>query len=414
MRAIPIIRIPFSEEDIRALQEDWAEVLGSNFLTLGTFTRRFEELFCGFTGARYAASVSSGTAALEVIIRALGLEGRSIIVPTNTFLASALAVMHSGNRVVFADSDPATMGLDPEDVARRIDKNTAAIMTVHIGGVISPAIEALRALCARRNLHLIEDCAHAHGSSLEGRHAGRFGIAGAFSFFPTKTLTTGEGGMVITDDEDLHKKILMLRNQGKNPALGGKISELGYNWRINEFTAVVGVQQMRRVTEILADRRRIAGFYDTALKNVSGLRPLALPPRMESSYYKYIAFLDPAYERSAVKRLMKEKHGVSLPGEVYAELCHDEPLWQQRTYCGAQRNGDGAVRCLRWPGCGCGTRQQEFPGAAWLSRHHLCLPMYPGLTEDDLEYVVESLERALREHDSARAVGKVSKGRAER
>ena len=397
MKEVPILRIPFSDPDVQQLVEGWTDVLGSGFLTLGSYTNRFEQLFREFTGAKHAVAVSSGTSALEVMIRALGIEGRSIIVPTNTFLASALAVAHSGNKVVFADSDPDTMGLDPVDVARKVDEDTAAVMAVHIGGLISPAIDLIRDLCQRRGLYLLEDCAHAHGSTLDGVHAGLWGIAGGFSFFPTKTLTTGEGGMVITGDEEVYHRMLMLRNQGKNPALGNKISELGHNWRLSEFTAVLGVQQLERAKGILEDRGRIARFYDQALLEFEGLRPLARPPGFTSSHYKYIVYLDPSWDRAGVKRIMKEKYSVSLPGEVYADLCHDEPLWESHTYCGKRKEGNGGIQCTRWPQCGCGTRQQGFPGAEYLSRHHLCLPMYPGLEEEALEHVVQSLEHTLHQ-----------------
>jgi len=397
MRQVPIIRIPFGESDVQTLHEGWVRVMESGFLTLGSYTSRFEEMFREFTGAKYAVAVSSGTSALEVIIRSLGIEGRSIIVPTNTFLASALAVAHAGNKVIFADSDPETMGLDAGDVARKIDDDTAAVMAVHIGGIISPAIDDIRDLCARRGIHLIEDCAHAHGSTLQGRHAGLLGIAGGFSFFPTKTLTTGEGGMIITDNEAVYRSASMLRNQGKNPNLGNKISEMGHNWRISEFTAVLGVQQMEKAPEILADRGRIADFYNAAFQEFQGIGPISLPPGTTSSHYKYIAYLDPAYDRGEVKRVMREKYAVSLPGEVYTDLCHNEPIWDAHTYCGKRRTESGQIQCNRWPQCGCGTRQESFPGAEHLSKHHVCLPMYPGLDHEDLEHVVESLDRTLHE-----------------
>ena len=286
---IPIIRIPFSDDDVESLSQDWAKVLRSGMLTMGSFTTQFEELFREFTGAKYAVATNSGTSALEVMIRALGIEGKSIIVPTNTFLASALAVAHSGNKVVFADSDRETMSLDLDDVERRIDDDTAAVMVVHIGGIVSPAVAELRALCDQRGIHLIEDCAHAHGSTLNGQHAGLLGTAGGFSFFPTKDLTTGEGGIIITNDETVAKNAAMLRNQGKNPNLSNRISELGHNWRISEITAVLGVQQMKKAPEIIADRRRIARYYDEALSEFPGLTILTPPPNTTNSYYKYIA-----------------------------------------------------------------------------------------------------------------------------
>lgn len=393
MRQVPIIRIPFSNSEVAALQTDWAQVLGSGMLTLGPYTHQFEEQFKEFTGAEHALAVSNGTSALEVIIRGLGIEGKSIIVPTNTFLASALAVGHAGNRVIFADSDPETFSLDPEDVERRIDPDTAAIMVVHIGGIISPDIDKLIELCSRRGLYLIEDCAHAHGSTVRGTHAGLLGDAGAFSFFPTKTLTTGEGGMVITNNTALYEKASMLRNQGKNPAMGNSISEFGHNWRISELTAVLGVQQMKKAAEILAGRGRIAAHYDQALQEFQGARPVHPSPGTTTSHYKYIVYLDSEYDRSRVKQVMKETYGVSLTGEVYADLCHQEPVWTNYTYCGRQRSSQ--PECTRWPQCGCGNTPQGFPGAEYLSKHHICLPMYPGLEQEDLRHVVDSLDRTL-------------------
>lgn len=397
MRQIPIIKIPFSESDVQFLDQNWRQVISSGMLTLGTHTRRFEELFQEFTGGKYAIAVSNGTSALEVIIRALGIESKSIIVPTNTFLASALAVAHAGNKVVFADSDPQSLSLDVDDVARKIDDDTAAVMVVHIGGIISPEIHRLRDLCESRRIHLIEDCAHAHGSTIGGTHAGLFGSAGGFSFFPTKSLTTGEGGMIITNNQTTYEKALMLRNQGKNPNIGGRISEFGHNWRISEITAVMGVQQMENSQEILNDRRRIAQFYDRALQEFNGFKPIKIPQDSTSSYYKYIGYLDDTVDRDEVKRIMKDTYGVSIPGEVYADLCHTEPVWDKYTLCGKRRSETEDVQCLKWPACGCGNKTPDFQGAEYISKHHICLPMYPGLTDEDLKYVVHCLDRTLHE-----------------
>jgi len=269
---VPILQIPFDQEDRRFLHEGMEDIVDSGFLTLGKWTSRFEETFAAFAGSRYCVAVSSGTAALEVILRALRIERGSVIVPTNTFLATALAAIHAGNRVIFADSDPGTLALDVADVERRIAADTRAVILVHIGGIMSPAWEELKRLCDQRGLHLIEDCAHAHGCSIDGRHAGSLGVGGAFSFFPTKVFTTGEGGAIVTNDEEVYRRSSMIRNQGKNPELGNRISELGHNFRMSEFTALVGVQQMRKAESVLDERRRIARFYDDALVNVEGVR----------------------------------------------------------------------------------------------------------------------------------------------
>jgi len=395
---IPILRIPYPDDSLVSISSSIAGVLQSGMLATGKFTVQFEEMFAGFAGARHAIACSSGTSALELIVRGLGIEGRSIVVPTNTFLATALAVMHSGNRVIFADSDPETFALDVNDVRRRLQDDTAAIVLVHIGGVITPAVRQLQQLCAERGLSLIEDCAHAHGCTFEARQAGTLGVAGAFSFFPTKVLTTGEGGMVTTNDDGLAAEIRMLRNHGKDPLRGNRMSRFGYNHRISEITAVLGVDQMARADQSIAARQRVAKFYDDHLQNTPGVRPLKLDPAVESSYYKYILHLENGIDRTALKDLLKTKYNVALTGEVYADLCHTEPLWERVTLCGQQRSGEpGGCSC--WPRCS--DPQHNFPGAEHLSGRHICLPVYADLSEAELRYIVDSLQAALAERITA-------------
>ena len=387
---VPIIQIPYDEDDRRFILDGIEEVLDSGLLTMGARTQQFEEMFASFVGVPHCVAVNSGTAALEIILRALKIQGGSVVVPTNTYLATALAAIHSGNRVIFADSDPDTLSLDVADVERRIAPDTRAVILVHIGGLISPSWKDLKQLCDEKGIHLIEDCAHAHGSVIDGRPAGTLGTAGAFSFFPTKSLTTGEGGAIVTGDEAVFRNSAMIRNQGKNPEMGNRISELGHNFRMSEFSAVFGVQQMRKADSILAERRRAAAFYDRALVDVEGLRPVR--PLGPSGYYKYIAYLADGIDRSQLKSTMRSEFGVSLTGEVYAELCHDEPLWDSYTYCGRLRDGSDSV-CDHE---GCAVRQNGFPGADHISQRHICLPVYPGLTEEQLQHVVDSLKEALQ------------------
>jgi dTDP-4-amino-4,6-dideoxygalactose transaminase len=392
---IPILRIPFTSDDLAFVSDKICEVLASGLLAQGRYTAEFEQDFAAFCGAKYCVAVNSGTTALEVVLRALGIRDASVIVPTNTFLATALAVLHAGNRVIFADCDPETFSLSIKDVKARLAADTKAIILVHIGGIITPQIDELKRLCEERQIHLIEDCAHAHGCSIDGNPAGTLGVAGAFSFFPTKVLTTGEGGMISTNDEELYQRALIIRNQGKDPALGNRISEVGHNFRISEMTAVLGVQQMRRAKEVVESRRRIARFYDKALANVRGLRSVPIASNVRSTYYKYIAYLDEGIDRSEVKRLLKDKYEVSLTGEVYAAMCHSEPVWHRYTYCGRKRSG-GEEYCSQWPTCGCQESLGEYPGAEYLASRHICLPVYPGLAAAELEYVVDSLEQVLK------------------
>lgn len=394
---IPILRIPFSEEDKFFINQKIGEILDSGILTMGKYTQEFEELFCQFVGSKYAVATSNCTVALEIIIRSLGIEGKSIIIPTNTFMATAYAVMQSGNKVAFADCDPQTFALSPDDIKKRIGSDTAAVILVHIGGIITPDYYEIKKICEDNNVYLIEDCAHAFGCSIDGKKAGTLGVAGAFSFFPTKVVTTGEGGMITTNDEVVYKNALVIRNHGKDPIQGNRMSQFGYNYRLSEITAVLGVQQMKRAAEIASMRMELARTYDRLLASNGHVKPLSIPSNTTSTYYKYIVFLPEGCNCAEVKQIMKEKYGVSLTGEVYADLCHTEPLWQKYTYCGKLRNNGQRVDCTRWPDCGCKTLQDGFPGAAYISRHHACLPLYLGLTEEEVGYVVESLGKTFED-----------------
>jgi len=391
--SVPVLRIPFDDAERDQIHESIDEIIDSGYLTQGEFTEEFERKFASFTGVEHAVACSNGTAAIELALRGLGIKGRSVIVPTNTFIATAYAAMHAGNRVIFADSDPETFALDPEDVRARIKDDSAVVIPVHIGGVVTDAMDELRTICDEHDLALIEDAAHAHGSELDGTKAGAFGDAGAFSFYPTKVLTTGEGGVVTTDDDNLAARIRRLRNHGKNPEEDNAITEVGNNWRMSEFTAAVGVQQMGGAEERIKRRQEIAAFYDEHVPDIPGAEPLELPEGVTSSYYKYIVRLDDGIDRTELKERLQTEHDVSLTGEVYETLVHEEPLWEEYTYCGARRNGpDGEPACEMWPECGCDTRQTDgFESAREIADSHACLPTYPDLTHAELEHVVESL-----------------------
>ena len=199
------------------------EILASGMLTLGPYTRQFEAAFAAAhsrPGAApadipHAVAVSSGTAALEIALRYVGVSGRDVVVPANTFYATAAAAARAGGRPVFADMDPATFALSPETLAAALTPRTAAVVVVHVGGLISPDLDELRRMCAERGIALVEDAAHAHGSTCDGQFAGTFGTAAAFSFYPTKVVTCGEGGMVLTSSADCADEARIYRDQGK-------------------------------------------------------------------------------------------------------------------------------------------------------------------------------------------------------
>src|SRR5205085_1387194 len=278
--------------------------------------------------------VSSSTAALEIALRALaapggnggGLAGRTVIVPANTFYATAGAVVHAGGVPRFADIDPATFALSPATVEPLLDDTCAGVVIVHIGGFVSPDTAALADLCRARGMFLLEDAAHAHGATFAGRPAGSIGDAGAFSFYPTKVITSGEGGIVTTADEAFRDEARIYRDQGKAGFLGGDHVRLGYAWRMSELHAAVGLTQLARLDEFIAVRRRVARLYDEALAGIPGMTPVLAPEGSEPNYYKYLAVLEEGIDRGALKKRLREEYAVGLSGEVYAGPLHRQPI----------------------------------------------------------------------------------------
>jgi perosamine synthetase len=364
-KRIPAQRYDFPDDDIGTVVERFKDLLSSrSFLTQGEYVEQFEEQFAQLAGTSHAVAVASGTAALETILRSIDVAGSEVVVPTNTFAATAFAVLHAGGRVVFADSGD-DMNLDPADVERRLTDATRAVITVHIGGLVSPSIVALRDLCRSRGIALIEDAAHAHGSSLDGQSAGAIGDAGAFSFFSTKVMTTGEGGMVVTDRDDIASTARLLRDQAK--VAGKNLHEVaGYNWRMTEFQAIVGLAQLGRLSEFVQERQRVAAIYDELLSgNGKGLEPLPIPPGTDSNYYKYVVLVE-GHDIGQLGSRLAEDFGVKLGGFVY-----DVPLHQQPAFSAFTTN--------------------SLPRAEYLCSHHICPPIYPSLTSDDAHYVASAL-----------------------
>jgi dTDP-4-amino-4,6-dideoxygalactose transaminase len=339
-------------------------------LTLGPRTRQFEEAFALRHHVPHAVAVSSGTSALEIIFRTLGIKGREVVIPTNTFFATAAAVVHAGGIPRLADVSPDTLALSSETLEAALTPEAAVVVLVHIGGFITPEIDAIRSICDRRGIVLVEDAAHAHGASFEGRAAGTFGHAAAFSFYPTKVMTSGEGGMITTGDEQLRDEAIVYRDQGKAGFLGGDHVRMGYAWRMSELHAAVGLVHLSHLDEAIVTRRRVAARYDEALATLSGCQPLPIPDASISNFYKYVALLDPGIDRAELKRELSERMGVSLSGEVYASPLHRQPIF-------ADLDGD------------------SFPVADDVCARHICLPVHTDMTDDEADYVVGSLASVL-------------------
>jgi len=366
---VPPARVTFPAEDRAEILARIDEALTSGVLTLGPNGRELEAAFATRHQTEHAIAVSSGTSALEIILRALGVEGREVLVPANTFFATAAAAVHAGARIRFVDCNPATMAFDLDDVAEQIGPDTASVIAVHIGGLISPDMPGLAQLCAERGVHLVEDAAHAHGSALDGRSAGTFGIAGAFSFYPTKVVAGGEGGMIVTNDESLDTEARTYRDQGKGSFVANYHTRLGANWRMSEPHAVIVASQLRRLDEFIADRQSIAKRYDAALDQL-GLTPLNIPAGAHCNYYKYVAFLPDGADRAAIKSTLRSQYDIGLSGEVYDTPLHEQPVFAQFA-------------------------DRPLPGAELICARHVCLPLFPSLDDRDADYVIESLGAVL-------------------
>jgi len=292
-------------------------------------------------------------------------------------MATATVVIHAGGKVVFTDCQRENLQMDPEDLKKKIRSDTKAVILVHIGGIISPHLDEIKRICDDNGLFLIEDAAHAHGATIYDRKSGTLGIAGSFSFYPTKVLTTAEGGMITTDNDDIYQKSIILRDHGKaNPEFNIH-TEFGYNWRFSELHALLGLQQMRKAESILEERRKIAKYYDEGLRDVKGLNLIPIPPGIKSSYYKYITFLKDGIDREFLKKKLVTKFNIHIPGEVYSNPLHSQPVFQKYPWTMANKSSD------------------TFPNTEYVCKQHFCLPLYPGLSKIEIDYVISSLNRVL-------------------
>jgi dTDP-4-amino-4,6-dideoxygalactose transaminase len=367
---VPPARLVFSESDRARILASIDQSLQTGSLTLGPNTARFEELMATRHGAAHAIATNSGTSAIEIILRAIDVHDTDVVVPANTFYATAGAVAHAGGRPVFADIAYDTFALTAASVEAALTPTTSTVVLVHIGGVITPEVDAIRALCDAKGLRLVEDAAHAHGASFDGRPAGSFGVAAAFSFYPTKVITSAEGGMILTADEKIRDEARVHRDQGKAGFFGGEHVRMGYAWRLSELQASVGVVQTEHLDEFIAVRRAAAARYDEALASIPGITAVIPPEGCFSNYYKYSALLDEGIDRNQLKKLMRERHGIGMSGEVYARPLHLEPIFA-------------------------GLDHGPLPVAEDVCARHVCLPVHSDMTEAEARLVIDSLSASM-------------------
>lgn len=310
-----VMSIPMSSAEINADDEQAVlEVLRSGRLALGPKITEFEKMVAEYVGVKHGIAVSSGTAALHLITRALGIgPGDEVLVPSFTFAASVNALLYEGAQPVFVDIEPDTYNLDPADVERKIGPHTRAIMVVDVFG--HPAEwNALREIAQRHNLHMIDDSCEALGALYCGRRIGSFGIASAFAFYPNKQITTGEGGMIVTNDDQIAALCRSMANQGRSQ-MGAWLEHerLGYNYRLDEMSAALGVSQMKRLDRFLAKRERVAALYNQRLAALDWVRTPVVRDHVRSSWFVYVITLAKGMQRDSLMAAM-EAQGIPVRG----------------------------------------------------------------------------------------------------
>ena len=358
------------DDDVIELVAVFDAILRNGRLTQGDFLRRFEEQFGAYVGVPHAVGMSSGTAPLEIALRHYGVAEREVIVPTNTFAASANAVLLAGGTPVFADLDPDTLCSGRRELEARVTANTAGIVVVHLAGLVVPDIDEIVTWCRRRSLFVIEDAAHAHGSSIGGRQAGSLGNAGSFSFYPSKVITCGEGGMLTTADSALADFARSFRSHGQ-AADSRLIVRLGSNYRMPEMSAALGLTQLRRLPELIERRTALAEEYRRRLSDIAGVRVLNAPSGQVSSYYRLPIVLPRGYSRETVAARLAEMEISS--GSIYWPPCHLQPFFQERL----------------------GSRVGDLPTAEEILARTLTLPLHTGMGVEQVRIACQALQVAV-------------------
>jgi perosamine synthetase len=379
--------IPFGRPLLGATEKRLAaEVLDGTVLTHGPRCAEFEERFAKRVGAKHAVTVSSCTTGLQLCLMAVGLKpGDEVIVPAQTHVATAHVVEHLGGRPVFIDVERATGNIDADKVGAAVTPRTRAIMPVHYLGLPCD-MDRLRAIADRHKLAVIEDCALAVGADYGGRHPGAIGTAGAFSFYPAKHMTTLEGGMVTTDDDNVATRVRHLRAFGYDRGLGERkipgiydVVSLGHNFRMSEVQAAVGIGQLEQLAAFLAARRRNTDILLDGLAGIDGIATFPIRHGKASSglYCVNIVFTDERFDRDMmIGRLNAAGVGTSVHYPIAVPLAR----YYREKY---------------------GYRAGDFPVAEWISNNAISLPVGPHVTAADAAYIADTVRQLSKDAAAA-------------
>lgn len=373
---IPYGRQSIDEADIQAV----TEVLKSDYLTTGPIIAEFEQAVADYVGSGYAVAVSNGTAALHAACYAAGIgPGDEVVTTPLTFAASANCVLYCGGKPVFADVNEKTYNIDPEDIQRKITEKTKAIIAVHLAG--QPCdMDAIHAIAKEYHLIVIEDGAHALGSEYQGKKIGSVSDMTTFSFHPVKPITTGEGGMILTDNKELYQRLRLFRSHGitrdgelmtqKDGSWFYQQLELGYNYRITDIQCALGCSQMKKLEYFIARRQELAKRYNEAFANCSDIVIPYQMPETVSGWHLYIIQVKNHNRREIFDKLRADGIGVNV---------HYIPVYMHPYY---QEHGFKNVHC---------------PVAEEIYSNMISLPLYPGLTDEQQEFVIRKVKESVYE-----------------
>lgn len=362
----------FNKKDRAKIRKGLDAILDGE-LSMGTNVKAFEQEFAISVGVRHAIAMNSCTSTLEAALLAHNVAGREVILPAETFVATGMAIHLCGARPIFSEISTQTLCLDIADVKRKVNRKTAGIIWVHMAGFISPEIFSMRRFCEQRGLFLIEDAAHAVGAKLNGVKAGAWGHAGCFSFYPSKVITAGEGGMLTTNEEKIAQFARSYQNRGRDMENKSERYSLpGRNVRMTEIAALIGRTQLSRLEEFLRHRRMIAATYRQYLQRDDQIQLLIPEDLKSSALWKIPVLLTKGQDRNKITNTMlKAKIAVDW---AYHPALHLQPVFRNLY----------------------GTKEGLLPITENLLSRHLCLPCHPKMTKADAVRVAKVLTMALK------------------
>ncbi len=368
------MQVPMSSPDITQAEIDAVnEVLSTRYLSMGPRNKAFEETFAAYCGTRYGASVNSGTSGLHLSVIAAGVKaGDEVITPSFSFIASANCVLYEQAVPVLVDIEPDTGNIDPVKIEAAINERTKAIIPVHAFG--QPAdMDSILAIARKYKLAVIEDACEAIGSEYKGRRAGTMGDSAVFAFYPNKQMTTGEGGMIVTNHQEWDTLFRSLRNQGRDVFDAWlNHSRLGYNYRLDEMSAALGLAQLQRIDELLAKRAQIAASYNERIDEIPGIsKPYIHPNTTRMSWFVYVIRCQDGVSRNQLMEYLGERGIASRP---YFTPIHLQPFYQERF----------------------GWRRGDLPNTEKAGDTSLALPFSGIMTEDQVDYVCEHLRAGVQ------------------